>query len=109
MTTFELQPTDWTITFAYYTKDANGDFDLGPTQTITISDCYFENQAVDKFFELNGQNYDAVCLIDCYEAEETIRDYVVKMEQNAITEHLFGTTEFGQTDVAIALKYYDHE
>jgi hypothetical protein len=109
MTTFELQPTDWTVTFAYYIKDANGDFDLGPTQAITISDCYFETQAVDKFFELTGQNYDAVCVIDCYEQEWTTEREVLKMERDAIVEHLFGTTQFGQTDVAIATKYYDNE
>jgi len=108
MSTFELQPTDFTVTFAYYIKN-NEELDLGPTQSITISDCFFEHQAIDKFFKLNGQDYDAVCVIDCFEAEWSTHKEVLKMEQDAIVEHLFGTTEFGQTDAAIAQKYYDIE
>ena len=108
MTTFDLQPTDWKITFAYYTttKDGSG---IGPTQTIIITDCYFDYQAKEKFWELCGQGYEGVCLFDIEEADWTTEHEVQKMEENAITEHLFGTTEFGQTDLAIAMKYSDTE
>lgn len=108
MSTFELQTADFKITFAYYIKTADG-YDCGPTQTITISDCYFDHQAEEKFWELCGQDYESVCLIDTEEVEWSTEREVLKMERDAIVEHLFGTTEFGQTDAAIAQKYYDCE
>ena len=109
MTTFELEPTDFTIRFAYYIKNADGDYDFGPEQTITITDCFFDYQAEQKFWELTGNDYANICLFDTEEADWTTEREVLKMEKDAIVEHLFGTTQFGQTDAAIALKYYDHE
>jgi hypothetical protein len=108
MSTFELQPTDFKITFAYYTttKDGSG---IGPTQTIIITDCFFDHQAEEKFWQLCGQGYEGVCLFDTEEVEWSTHKEVLKMEQDAIVEHLFGTTEFGETDLAIAVKYSDTE
>lgn len=109
MTTFELQPTDYAVTFAYWIKNAdNDDFDFGPEQMIIITDCFTEHQATDKFWELCGQDHEGVCMFDCYQAEETPDRYVSRLEKEAIVEHLFGTTQFGQTDAAIKLKYSDH-
>jgi len=109
MTTFDLQPTDYTIRFAYYIKNADGDYDFGPEQTITITDCFFDYQAEQKFWELCGQDYEGVCVFDTYEEDWTTKREVLKMEKDAIIDHLFGTTQFGETDVAIALKYSDCE
>ena len=116
--TFELQPTDYAVTFAYYIKGEDilldgkkvgSDYDFGPEQMIIITDCYTESQATDKFWELCGQDHEGVCMFDCYQAEETPERYVSRLEKEAIVEHLFGTTQFGQTDLAKELKYSDHE
>ena len=106
--TYELQPTDYTITFAYWVKKQDG-VDFGPQQTITITDCFTEKQATDKFWEICGQDYEGVCMFDCYQAEETTGQYVSRLEKDAIVEHLFGTTQFGQTDLAIESKYGDYD
>ena len=106
--TFDLMTTDFLITFAYYIKAGDG-FEFGPKKQIVIHDCYFDHQAEEKFWELFGQDYDGVCLFDTEEIDLTTYAEVKRMEEAAIIEHLFDTTQFGQTDQAIALKYSDTE
>ena len=106
--TFDNYAKDYQITFAYYIKNAdNDDYDFGPTHTIIINDCFTEHQAEEKFWQLCGQGYEGVCLFDTEEVYSTEAE-VLMMEKQAIAEHLFGTTQFGQTDLAIATKYSDH-
>lgn len=105
--TFNTYAKDYLITFAYYTttKDGSG---IGPTNTITIQDCYTEEQAEQKFWELCGQGYEGVCLFDTEEVYSTDAE-VRRMEEHAVIEHLFDTLDFGQTDVAFAQRYSDQE
>lgn len=107
MTTFELQPTDHVVTFAYWLTGPDGP-EFGPEQMIVITDCFTDYQAEQKFWQLCGEDHEGVCMFDCYQAEETPEKYMFRLEKDAITEHLFGTTQFGQTDVALLQKYSDH-
>lgn len=106
--TYDLYTTDFIISFALYNK-VGEDWEIGDKKQIIIEDCYFEEQAEQKFWELTGFDYDGICLMDIEELELTTHKDLLLLEKSAMLEHLFGTTDFGQTDHAIKLKYSDYE
>jgi hypothetical protein len=106
--TYDLYTKDFVISFAYYIKTADG-YDFGETKQMIIEDCYFDYQAEEKFFELTGEDYEGICVMDIHEVDLTTEDEIRFMEKTAMLEHLFGTTDFGQTDHALELKYSDYE
>lgn len=80
----------------------------GISNTLTIKNCYSERHAMDKFSNLY-RNEDII-IEDCYAQELTTRDELILMEREALTEHLFGTTDIGLTDDFIYDKYcYDED
>lgn len=101
--TFEMIAKDYTISFGEYQR-IDGELDIVNIREITIEDCYFEHQAVDKFWQLVGEDYDTYVMLDCWEQEWDTMDNILYFEQQAILEHLFGS-EFGVTDQYLVNKY----
>lgn len=109
--TFDTYAKEYLITFAYYIQiegDQYSKVRVGNKKKIIINDCFTEDQAERKFWDLYGCDYDGVCLFDTEEVYSTDAE-VRRMENNAVIEHLFDTTQFGQTDVAFDQKYSDQE